>query len=209
MLAMSRRKRRVLWFAALAVFAAAVWFDHSFFSRSVEKTQNSKERIFEDVCLFHRKRFRVIRVVDGDTVDIGRPFSSYKSTRVRLLGVDTPETENSPAGEMYFGEEASKFTRKMVLNKTVTVILDKEQKSRDTYGRVLAYLQLEDGRILNAELISEGMAYKDIRFRHQDFEKYLELESLARKNRKGLWQEVTTEQLPQWLRRLRPGILPD
>lgn len=196
---------RFLWLLGLAVLAVAVWVDHSYFSRPIDTPLPSIEQDSRDRSLYHRKKFTVVKVVDGDTVDINMPSLSYNSTRIRLLGVDTPETAKSPAGEMYFGKEASAFTKEMVLNKRVIVILDRMQKSRDKYGRLLAYLQLEDGKILNAELIAEGMAYKDTRFEHRDYEKYLELEATAKKNKKGLWKNVTKKQLPQWLQKSNPN----
>jgi micrococcal nuclease len=84
------------------------------------------------------------------------------------------------------------------LGKRITVVLNENAKPRVKYGRLLAYIKLADGRILNEELISNGFAYADTRFKHPDFEKYIELEETARKDKKGLWKNVTPDQMPHW-----------
>jgi micrococcal nuclease len=99
---------------------------------------------------------------------------------------------------MYFGKEASDFATKLALGKQVTIYLEKEKNSRDKYHRLLAYVQLPEGKFLNEELLSEGYAYADTRFKHGLYNKYKQLESLARSQKKGLWAGVTPEQMPKW-----------
>ncbi len=99
---------------------------------------------------------------------------------------------------MYFGKEAADFTDRVTLGKQVTVFLDNEKNSRDKYHRLLAYIQLPDGKFLNEELLSDGYAYADTRFKHSFYYKYNQLESLARKQKKGLWGAVTPDQMPKW-----------
>ena len=146
-------------------------------------------------------------VVDGDTIDIDIADRQYDSTRIRLWGIDTPETKSEKYGVMYFGPEAAGFARELALGKEVSVYLDVGKHSRGKYGRLLAYVQLPDGRFLNEVLVSEGFAYADLRFRHSLYNKYKQLEASARSAKKGLWQEVTREQLPEWLQRERPNLL--
>jgi micrococcal nuclease len=102
---------------------------------------------------------------------------------------------------MYFGPEAAEFTKKLVLEKPVTVYLD-ETRTRDNkkYNRLLAYITLPDGGFLNEVLLSEGFAYADLRFKHDFYNKYKQLEGVARTNKKGLWRNVTPEQMPKWRR---------
>ena len=76
--------------------------------------------------------------------------------------------------------------------------MDKLSKPRDKYGRLLCYIKLDDGRILNEELITQGFAYADTRFKHSYYAKYIELEETARKGKKGLWKEIKPEQMPKW-----------
>ena len=113
---------------------------------------------------------------------------------------------------MYFAAEATAFARQMALGKEVRVYLDERAGSRDRYQRLLAYLELPDGKFLNEELLAEGYAHADRRFRHSYYQKYLQLEAGARSLGKGLWQNVTPEQMPPWLQKRlekQSSIIPD
>ena len=142
----------------------------------------------------------VTRVIDGDTIDIDIPDGQYEHTRIRLWGIDTPETKSEKAGVMYFGPEATDFTRKLTLGEMVGVYLDKQNRTRGKYGRLLAYVQLPDDKFLNEVLLSKGFGYADVRFRHSFYNKYRQLEAAARSQKRGLWEKVTPEQWPQWRR---------
>ena len=143
----------------------------------------------------------VVSVVDGDTIEL------EDGSRVRYLGIDTPETGEGKGQAMYYAAEATEFATQLALNKEVTVILDAKSPARDRYGRLLAHLQLEDGRIVNEELVRNGFAYTDLRFDNDRFDRYVALQNEALRVRKGLWKEVEQEQLPGWLQREQPGIL--
>ena len=108
---------------------------------------------------------------------------------------------------MYFGPEAAQFTENLALNKNITVLLDSISHTRDKYNRLLAYIKLDDDRIGNEVLITEGFAYADLRFEHSFYEKYSQFEAIARQNKKGLWKGVTRSLLPEWLQRIRPKLL--
>lgn len=125
----------------------------------------------------------VVNIVDGDTIDvviIGIKF------RVRYIGVDTPETVHPSHGEEPYGREASEFNRSMVSGRTV--FLERDVSDTDRYGRLLRYVWLEDGTMVNALLVSEGYAQvatfpPDVA--HVD--EFLALERDAREKGKGLW----------------------
>jgi len=160
-----------------------------------------------DLEKYHAKTATVVNVVDGDTIDIDIPDGRYKHTRIRLWGIDTPETKSEEYGVMYYGPEAAEFTKKLTFGKPVTIYLDTMKHTRDKYERLLAYIQLPDGRFLNEVLLSEGFGYADLRFRHSFYNKYQQLEASARSLKKGLWEKVTREQLPEWLQRERQDLL--
>lgn len=152
-----------------------------------------------DVERYHNKTFMCTYVVDGDTIDVGVPDGDKAQTRIRLWGVDTPETAGSPGGEQYFGPEASAFTKSTVLNKPVRLELVRED-TRGKYGRLLAYVFV-DGVMLNEVLLEKGYAYADRRFPHPWRERFVQLEKRAQKQGTGLWQEVTIDKMPEWRRR--------
>jgi len=160
-----------------------------------------------DWKIYHQTTFSVAAVVDGDTIDLAIPDAKYPTTRVRLLGVDTPETKNPKTEVMYYGPEASAFTKKLCENQPVTVLLDSVADQRDKYGRLLAYIRLPDGSILNQRIIAEGFGYADLRFEHSYYDQYALLQEECIRDKKGLWKGVTRAQLPQWLQKHWPDLL--
>jgi len=129
--------------------------------------------------------YNVTKVVDGDTfwVDDG----SEKGLKVRLIGVDAPETRRSARKDVgYYGKEAKAYLTDRILGKEVRLEYDLDRKDR--YGRTLAYAYLRDGTFINAELISEGYAMvltipPNVRYA-EDFVRH---QRQARKKKKGLW----------------------
>lgn len=120
------------------------------------------------------------RVVDGDTLQL------EGGERVRLIGVDTPETVAPNRPVEFFGPEAAAFTRRMAEGKQVRLEFDRQRY--DTYGRTLAYVYLlEDGTFLNSEIIRQGYGYAYTRFPFRYRDEFTRLEREARENRIGLW----------------------
>jgi len=120
-----------------------------------------------------------VHVVDGDTLEV------EGGERVRLIGVDTPETVDPRRPVQHFGKEASAFTRRMVQGKTVR--LEYDQETRDQYDRTLAYVYLQDGTFLNAEIIRQGYGHAYTRFPFRYQEQFLALEREACEQGRGLW----------------------
>jgi micrococcal nuclease len=96
---------------------------------------------------------RVERVVDGDTFVAA---VAGRSERIRLIGVDTPETVDPDRPVQPYGREASSFAKRMLSDRTVR--LEGDVEPRDRYGRLLAYVWLPDGTFWNALLAAEGYA---------------------------------------------------
>jgi len=195
---MSRRSKAGLIAFSALLAAVAVLIDHRTINKTPRAVPKSKQQARAyDFEKYHGRTFTVTKVVDGDTIDINIPDGNYPHTRIRLWGIDTPETKNPKTGLMYFGPEAAEFTKKLALEKEITVYLE-EHRTRGRYGRLLAYVQLPDGSFLNEALLTEGYAYADKRFKHSFYNKYKHLETAARNSKKGLWSGVTPEQMPQW-----------
>ena len=146
-----------------------------------------------DVARYHAETFRVVRVIDGDTLDLDAADGGSSTTTVRLLGIDAPEMVDSEPMPMSFGREATELARRLALGKQATVYLDERGDTRGPYGSLLAYLELPDGAFLNETLVSEGCAHADVHFPHSYYHKYRQLEAGARALDKGLWQAVTRQ----------------
>jgi len=202
---MSRRRRNgllILCFLVVPVLLGVL--DH----RMGDRLRSALEQTFfytPEQRQYHKQRFAVAEVIDGDTFDIRTKEGEL--VRVRLLGVDTPETKHPRTGIMYFGPEATAYTKELIEGSQVMLLLDHIGDQRDLYGRLLAYVQLDDGRILNEEIIKNGCGYADLRFEHSQLARYEKLMDEARQSKQGLWKEVRREQLPQWLRQKQPLLL--
>jgi endonuclease YncB( thermonuclease family) len=160
----------------------------------------------QDYPRYHGREVRVTHVVDGDTLDVDLydPLNDDSETRIRLWGVDTPETVKPNTPPQHFGPEATAATRRWCKGKTVTLELVKGD-TRGKYKRLLAYVVLPDGETLNARLVRKGLAYADPRFEHPRREEYLRLQAIAVRDRAGLWKDVTPADLPYYFQ----GRLPD
>ena len=197
--ALSRRRKNFFFTSGLLVFALLILSDHLLIKIVRYSRVTSPEQVnSRDIEKYHNKTFTVIKIIDGDTFDINIPDNENEYTRIRLLGIDAPET-NTKNGPMYFGNQATEFAKNLILEKDVRIYLDEDKNTRGKYGRLLAYVQLQDGSFLNEVLLNEGFVYADLRFRHSFYNKYKQLESHARSNNEGLWQNVTQDQMPQWL----------
>lgn len=206
-LAMSRTKRNALiaaFFFFLLPFAVVV--DRQVL-RPLREAARTAAWASEDRKRYHGHVFEVAGIVDGDTLDIAASDGDRATTRIRLIGVDTPETKHPTVGPMYFGQEATDFAKEAAEGRRITVHLDTITDERDRYGRLLAYVKLPDGRILNEVLIRQGYGYADLRFRHSRFDAYVRLMEEAIEEGAGLWDGVTREVLPDWLRRQRPDLM--
>jgi micrococcal nuclease len=128
---------------------------------------------------------RVVRVIDGDTIRV-RLDDPAESRTVRYIGVDTPETVAPDEPVQCFGETASQFNKGLVAGKRVGLVLGRER--RDRYGRLLAYVRVQGGPLVEDALLRGGYARtltippNDDRAPH-----FRALERRARAEGRGLW----------------------
>ena len=166
---MARARQRSLWWpvllGALAFLAVRGWREGVF---RPAPTPGEGWRVVE-------------RVIDGDTLVLDG------GERVRLIGVDTPELHHPQKPVEYFAREAAAFTQRMCQGKRVR--LEYDQQRVDRYRRTLAYVYLEDGSFLNAELIRQGYGFAYTRFPFAYLEEFRRLEREARAAEHGLWAE--------------------
>lgn len=127
---------------------------------------------------------KVERVIDGDTFIATINDESFT---IRLLGVDTPETvhPNLPVEE--FGAEASDYLKELIEDKTIMLAFDGPRF--DKYNRLLAYAYC-DGKMINAELIKEGLAHAYTYFDFKYIVAFPKYEAEAQANERGMWKPI-------------------
>jgi len=126
----------------------------------------------------------VVRVVDGDTIDVAR---GGDTDTIRLLGINTPETHHPTKPVECFGPEAAAFTEEHLAGRSVQ--LEDDIEGRDRYGRRLAYVVV-DGERFNDELLLRGYArLLVIEPNHAHARTMLREELDAKRAGRGLWSE--------------------
>lgn len=126
--------------------------------------------------------YPVERVVDGDTLLL------RNRARIRLLGIDAPETVRPNHPIEPWGKEASEFLRRATIGRSVRLEFDRERVDR--YGRFLAYVWVED-TLLNEALLRAGLARAKLAYRYSSTMKtrFERAELAAQAERRGLWSE--------------------
>ena len=138
-----------------------------------------------DKSIQSQSGYVVSHVVDGDTVDIEK---DKQTIRVRLLGINTPETVDPRRPVECFGKEASDYTKTELNGQSVYIETDPTQSTYDKYGRLLAYVYTVDGQMINRKLIANGYAYEytyDHPYKYQ--KEFKSLQGFARNEKRGLW----------------------
>ncbi|MCO1659185.1 thermonuclease family protein [Pseudonocardia humida] len=131
-------------------------------------------------------------VVDGDTVHVLDGRGS--KIKVRVLGIDTPETRDPRKPVQCWGPEATQFATATLLGQQVTLVTDASQDARDRYGRVLAYLVLADGSNYSVLAASAGVARSYVYNRNpvSEHAAITAAEADARTGGRGLWGACPT-----------------
>ncbi|MGH7884061.1 MAG: thermonuclease family protein [Thermodesulfobacteriota bacterium] len=144
-----------------------------------------------EVISKNSNNFRVLDVVDGDTFIID---DGYRS-RVRMLGIDTPEILSDDGPGEPFSLEAKKYLSALIENKLIRIEYGNEKF--DPYGRILAYV-FSENIFVNKEILKIGLARA---FILSEGEKYsselLEAELDAKRSAKGIWGSIENFKYPQ------------
>lgn len=130
----------------------------------------------------------VSKVIDGDT------FELSDGRRVRLIGVDTPETVDPREDVQWFGREAAKKLKGWISGRKVCLKRDIDKtQDMDSYGRLLRYVWIEEVFFVNAELIKQGYGFVYTSYPFQYLEEFRRHEREARENNRGLWNRKKQE----------------
>lgn len=132
--------------------------------------------------------YMVSRVVDGDTIDV---IYDNQQIRIRLIGINTPETVHPSKPQECFGQEASNRLKALLSGKSVAIELDASQDKVDDYGRTLAYVYV-DNKMINYAMVYDGYAYEytyNVPYKYQSEFKAAQKDADA--NNRGLWSPST------------------
>lgn len=150
------------------------------------KSGNRKSQTEQSVSTDKEGFLKVTKVVDGDTfwADDG----SEKGVKVRLIGVDAPESRNVfKKKKGYYGKEAKAYLSNLFEGQSVRLEYDVD--SLDQYDRTLAYVYLTDGTFVNADLVKNGYAMvmtvpPNVKYADE----FVRYQKEARENNRGLWK---------------------
>ncbi|MCP4579228.1 MAG: thermonuclease family protein, partial [Deltaproteobacteria bacterium] len=133
-----------------------------------------------------RRYHKCIAVADGDTLTL------EELGTVRFIGVDTPEKNHPELPVQFISKEASAFTKKLCLGKNIRLEYDGfDEDKRGNYGRILAYLYLEDGTFIQKQLLMKGYAaaYPKYPFDEKMKDHFQAWEQKARQEGVGIWKD--------------------
>ena len=134
--------------------------------------------------------FSVVDTIDGDTLSINY---HGKVEKVRLVGLDTPETKHPSKPVQCFGKEASAKLKELISGKSVYIEFDTTQGQRDKYGRLLLFIFTEDGQNVAHTMIYEGYGneytYNSKPYKYQT--QFRNAQASAREAGRGLWAQNT------------------
>ena len=127
----------------------------------------------------------VVQVIDGDTVDVS---VKSKTMRVQLIGINSPHAKDPRESSACFAQQATTKAKELLNGQTITLADDPSQSDTDSYDRLLRYIWLTDGRMLNWEMIAHGYAVEssdNSRYLYQA--EFKQAERNARRQRLGMW----------------------
>jgi micrococcal nuclease len=135
------------------------------------------------------------RAVDGDTIEIA--FSATDKYKVRLIGINSPESVDPRKEVECFGKEASDHLKTLLNVPYVRLSTDSSQASEDKYGRWLRYVYLEDGTDINLQMIKDGYAHEyTYGTPYINQKAYRAAEAEAKIKKVGLWSPDTCNGKP-------------
>ena len=136
-----------------------------------------------------KQKVEIVRVVDGDTIII---HLNNHDERLRLIGINAPESVKPNSPIECFGKEASQHMKDLLADKTsLEFVRDSTQEARDRFGRLLGYIFIDDQNIAE-QMILDGYAYEYTYHKSNPYEyqsDFKHAEQKARKEKRGLWAE--------------------
>ncbi len=128
--------------------------------------------------------YSVDHFIDGDTIAVKM---GDKIESVRLIGVDTPETHKPNTPVQCYGPAAASYTKNIIGNNHVRLATDSKSTNRDRYNRLLRYVYLPDGTMVESQLIKNGYGFAYTAFPITKSDEFVADQQQAKAAHKGLW----------------------
>ena len=128
--------------------------------------------------------YTVSRFVDGDTVVVKMNGSEQK---IRMIGVDTPETHKPNTPVQCYGPAAAAYTKAKLTGQSFRLVSDSLSTNYDRYGRLLRYIYLTDGTNFNQSLVANGYGFYYPYFPFEKSQDFAAAQATAKAGNKGLW----------------------
>lgn len=128
--------------------------------------------------------YSVSRFVDGDTVVVKMNGVDQK---IRLIGVDTPETHKPNTPVQCYGPAAAAYTKSQLAGVKFRLVSDSQSTNYDRYGRLLRYIVLTDGTNFNKQLIANGYGFYYPYFPFDKSDEFAAAQQAAQDSTKGVW----------------------
>jgi len=135
--------------------------------------------------------YEVVYINDGDTITVR---ANNREDKVRFIGIDTPEKDHPSKPVQCYSYAATDYLTKLIGVSDVKLVADPTNSNRDRYDRLLRYVYLPDGTLVNAKMIEEGYAFAYTSFPVTKMDEFLALEQEAREASRGLWGNCQIEQ---------------
>ena len=171
-------RKKSLWTAVTAVLIALSWW------LAGPQLPDTAER--NQPGLYSIKRFS-----DGDTIAIDM---NGKTETVRFIGIDTPETHKPNTPVQCYGPAAAAYTKGIIGQNRVRLESDPLSTNRDRYDRLLRYVYLPDGTLVNEKLVRNGYAFYYPYFPFTKSNAFDAAQRSAMAEHKGLWRNCQPTQ---------------
>jgi micrococcal nuclease len=171
-----RYRKRDGWLGLVILFAVIVWniADQSqWFEQAGQTAINSQPGLYQ-----------VSQFVDGDTITVNM---NGKTEKIRMVGVDTPETHKPNTPVQCYGPAAAAFTKNTLGTQKFRLEADPRSTNRDRYDRLLRYVYLTDGRNFNQLLIEQGYGFYYPYFPFTKSTEFAATQKKAQDAHRGLW----------------------
>lgn len=177
--------------AGLIILSLAFVYDvfgWDFLSRNFDLTSRPDiSKLTNEDGIPANQYFKVTAVDGGNTIHI--EFNGVDE-QVKLIGINMPQISDKKADTECYGEESYTRLKDLVYHENIRLETDATLGPRDVYGRILAYIYLEDGEMVNRKLIAEGNAYEYTYMNAYKYQKdFRSAQNLAKASLRGLWAD--------------------